>query len=191
MSVLGSSLVCWVLSRGSIQASQQQQQQLSLPRVQAFKVKAVRFGNAAHHCCLSLLPCLSVHLQCFLLWFAAQFLFNQSLQLTSVTSNTILSSTSSLFTFALSMVFLKEPYSVAKLASIAACIGGECTQQPGCSRAALRERRPVWRLWQPISGVSRHQQGFSLQTHTFDKCLRLCQVACAVLCHAVMQAPCW
>jgi solute carrier family 35 protein F5 len=46
--------------------------------------------------------------------------------LTSVTSNTILSSTSSLFTFALSMIFLREPYSVAKLLSIAACIGGEC-----------------------------------------------------------------
>lgn len=70
-------------------------------------------------------------LQCFLLWFAAQFLFNQSLSLTSVTSNTILSSTSSLFTFALSMAFLKEPYSAAKMASIAACIGGECRREGG------------------------------------------------------------
>jgi drug/metabolite transporter (DMT)-like permease len=63
-------------------------------------------------------------LQCFLLWFIAQLLFNYSLQLTSVTSNTILSSSSSLFTFALSMLFLEEPYLAAKLLSIAACIGG-------------------------------------------------------------------
>jgi solute carrier family 35 protein F5 len=69
--------------------------------------------------------CAPAPVQCFLLWFVAQFLFNQSLKLTSVTSNTILSSTSSLFTFALSMIFLREPYSVAKLLSIAACIGGE------------------------------------------------------------------
>lgn len=44
--------------------------------------------------------------------------------MTSVTSNTILSSASSLFTFALSIVFLKEPFTAAKLVSIAACIGG-------------------------------------------------------------------
>eukprot|EP00878_Enallax_costatus_P018344 GHUV01019307.1.p1 GENE.GHUV01019307.1~~GHUV01019307.1.p1 ORF type:complete len:374 (+),score=111.21 GHUV01019307.1:178-1299(+) len=62
--------------------------------------------------------------QCFALWFTAQYLFNKSLSLTSVTSNTVLSSTSSLFTFALSMLVLKEPYSLAKLLSIAACIGG-------------------------------------------------------------------
>jgi multidrug transporter EmrE-like cation transporter len=67
--------------------------------------------------------------QCFLLWFAAQYCFNLSLSWTSVTSNTILSSTSSLFTFALSMLFLKEPYSLAKLLSIGLCIGGE--QQGG------------------------------------------------------------
>jgi solute carrier family 35 protein F5 len=47
------------------------------------------------------------------------------LSMTSVTSNTILSSSSSLFTFALSMLVLKEPYSCAKLLSIAACIGGK------------------------------------------------------------------
>jgi solute carrier family 35 protein F5 len=76
-------------------------------------------------------------MQCFLLWFVAQVLFNQSLKLTSVTSNTILSSTSSLFTFALSMIFLREPYSVAKLLSIAACIGGEAVWQCVQQRAWL------------------------------------------------------
>jgi hypothetical protein len=68
-----------------------------------------------------------------MLWFIAQYLFNVSLSLTSVTSNTILSSTSSLFTFALSMLVLKEPYSLAKLLSIAACIGGK---QQGPTAAA-------------------------------------------------------
>ncbi|KAI8466023.1 MAG: hypothetical protein J3K34DRAFT_524869 [Monoraphidium minutum] len=62
--------------------------------------------------------------QCFLLWFGAQLAFNVSLSMTSVTSNTILSSASSLFTFALSMACLGEPYTAAKLLSIAACIGG-------------------------------------------------------------------
>ncbi|WIA11011.1 hypothetical protein OEZ85_011165 [Tetradesmus obliquus] len=62
--------------------------------------------------------------QCFMFWFIAQYLFNLSLSMTSVTSNTILSSSSSLFTFALSMVVLKEPWSCAKLLSIAACMGG-------------------------------------------------------------------
>lgn len=75
--------------------------------------------------CLPLLLRHSCPMQCFLLWFTAQYLFNKSLSLTSVTSNTILSSSSSLFTFALSMLVLKEPYSLAKLLSIAACIGGE------------------------------------------------------------------
>jgi drug/metabolite transporter (DMT)-like permease len=50
--------------------------------------------------------------------------FKYSYGMTSVTSNTILSSSSSLFTFALSMVFLREPYTAAKLLSIFACIGG-------------------------------------------------------------------
>lgn len=62
--------------------------------------------------------------RCFPLWFGAQLAFNVSLSMTSVTSNTILSSASSLFTFALAMVFLREPFTAAKLLSIAACIGG-------------------------------------------------------------------
>lgn len=87
------------------------------------------------HLRLQLLPCCP---QCFLLWFTAQYLFNASLSLTSVTSNTILSSTSSLFTFALSMLVLKEPYSAAKLASIAACIGGARRSSSRVARSSSR-----------------------------------------------------
>lgn len=58
------------------------------------------------------------------LWFAAQFTFNMSLAATSVTSNTILSSTSSLFTFGLSVLLLGEAFTLGKLVSIVACMAG-------------------------------------------------------------------
>jgi len=58
------------------------------------------------------------------LWFAAQCTFNTSLAYTSVTSNTILSSTSSLFTFGLSILLLGELYTSKKLLAILACIFG-------------------------------------------------------------------
>ena len=57
-------------------------------------------------------------------WFLAQWSFNTSLSMTSVTSNTILSSTSSLFTFFLSILLLGEAFSSRKLAAIVACIAG-------------------------------------------------------------------
>lgn len=63
-------------------------------------------------------------LRCSALWFGAQWLFNISLSLTSVTVNTVLSSSSSIFTFALSMIALREPYSRAKAAALAACVAG-------------------------------------------------------------------
>ncbi|KAL0027748.1 hypothetical protein WJX77_002727 [Trebouxia sp. C0004] len=58
------------------------------------------------------------------LWFGAQLTFNLSLSMTNVTSNTILSSTSSLFTFALSCLLLGEKYTFVKLGSIVVCIAG-------------------------------------------------------------------
>jgi hypothetical protein len=79
-------------------------------------------------------------------WFIAQYLFNLSLSMTSVTSNTILSSSSSLFTFALSMVVLKEPYSCAKLLSIAACIGGEHDSGQCKGQAAALPQQQIMRL---------------------------------------------
>lgn len=58
------------------------------------------------------------------LWFLAQLTFNASLERTSVTSNTILSSASALFTFLFSVVFLSERFTLVKLGCIFALIGG-------------------------------------------------------------------
>ena len=52
------------------------------------------------------------------LWFAAMFTYNTSLGLTNVTANTILSSTSSLFTYLLSVALLRERISAAKIGCI-------------------------------------------------------------------------
>lgn len=57
-------------------------------------------------------------------WFLAQYTFNLSLKFTTVTSNTILSSTSSLFTFLLSLRFLEEKFTWLKLCSVLLCMAG-------------------------------------------------------------------
>ncbi|KAL4535240.1 hypothetical protein Ndes2437A_g05967 [Nannochloris sp. 'desiccata'] len=58
------------------------------------------------------------------LWFLAQLTFNSSLKLTTVTSNTILSSASSLFTFFFSVIYLSEKFTLMKLGCIGALIVG-------------------------------------------------------------------
>uniref|UniRef100_A0A7S3BKF3 EamA domain-containing protein n=2 Tax=Prasinoderma singulare TaxID=676789 RepID=A0A7S3BKF3_9VIRI len=57
-------------------------------------------------------------------WFFAQYLFNRSLQLTSVTSNTVLSSASSVLTFLLSVVVLKERFTYSKAGAVALLVLG-------------------------------------------------------------------
>lgn len=57
-------------------------------------------------------------------WFFAQLTFNLSLKYTTVTSNTVLSSTSSLFTFLVSLAFLGENFTWIKLISVLLCMGG-------------------------------------------------------------------
>ncbi|KAG0570345.1 hypothetical protein KC19_6G155300 [Ceratodon purpureus] len=57
-------------------------------------------------------------------WFLAQFTFNLSLRYTSVTSNTILSSASSLFTFLFSLALLNEKFKWTKLLSVFLCMIG-------------------------------------------------------------------
>ncbi|XP_047338844.1 thiamine-repressible mitochondrial transport protein THI74-like [Impatiens glandulifera] len=57
-------------------------------------------------------------------WFLAQLTFNLSLQYTTVTSNTILSSSSSLFTFLVSLSFLGEKFTWLKFFSVLLCMGG-------------------------------------------------------------------
>ncbi|XP_020591041.1 thiamine-repressible mitochondrial transport protein THI74-like [Phalaenopsis equestris] len=57
-------------------------------------------------------------------WFFGQLTFNLSLKYTTVTSNTILSSASSLFTFFVSLAFLGEKFTWVKLVSVLLCMGG-------------------------------------------------------------------
>ncbi|XP_057834898.1 thiamine-repressible mitochondrial transport protein THI74 isoform X2 [Cryptomeria japonica] len=57
-------------------------------------------------------------------WFLAQLTFNLSLKYTTVTSNTILSSTSSLFTFLVSLAILDEKFTWVKLSSVLLCMVG-------------------------------------------------------------------
>ncbi|KAL6840238.1 hypothetical protein ACP4OV_030048 [Aristida adscensionis] len=57
-------------------------------------------------------------------WFLSQLTFNLSLRYTTITSNTILSSTSSLFTFLVALVFLGETFTWLKLISVLLCMGG-------------------------------------------------------------------
>ncbi|CAI5727537.1 hypothetical protein KXD40_005623 [Peronospora effusa] len=58
------------------------------------------------------------------LWFIANFTYNESLNLTSVSSSTIVSSTSTVFTFLLSVVALEESFVWMKLAGVVFCMAG-------------------------------------------------------------------
>ncbi|KAL3647643.1 hypothetical protein CASFOL_008611 [Castilleja foliolosa] len=70
-------------------------------------------------------------------WFLAQLTFNLSLKYTSVTSNTILSSSSSLFTFLVALVFLGEKFTWLKLMSVLLCMGGTIIVSLGDSGTGL------------------------------------------------------
>lgn len=75
-----------------------------------------------------------VSLQICPFWFLAQLTFNLSLKYTTVTSNTILSSTSSLFTFLVSLAFLGEKFTCVKLASVLLCMAGTIIVSLGDSK---------------------------------------------------------
>nr|XP_043618121.1 solute carrier family 35 member F5 [Erigeron canadensis] len=70
-------------------------------------------------------------------WFLAQLSFNVSLKYTTVTSNTILSSSSSLFTFLVSLVFLGEKFTWIKLFSVLLCMGGTIIVSLGDSKSGM------------------------------------------------------
>ncbi|CAL0328217.1 unnamed protein product [Lupinus luteus] len=67
-------------------------------------------------------------------WFFAQLTFNLSLKYTTVTSNTILSSASSLFTFLVSLAFLGERFTWLKFFSVLLCMGGTIIVSLGDSK---------------------------------------------------------
>ena len=58
------------------------------------------------------------------IWFIANWSYNQSLSMTSVTSSTIISTTSALFAFVFSVIFAGERYSLVKLLGVSCCMGG-------------------------------------------------------------------
>ncbi|KAM7256511.1 hypothetical protein ACFE04_012252 [Oxalis oulophora] len=70
-------------------------------------------------------------------WFLAQLTFNLSLKYTTVTSNTILSTASSLFTFLVSLVFLGEKFTWLKLVSVLLCMVGTIIVSLGDSGSGL------------------------------------------------------
>ncbi|CAL1361615.1 unnamed protein product [Linum trigynum] len=70
-------------------------------------------------------------------WFSAQLMFNLSLKYTTVTSNTILSSASSLFTFLVSLVFLSEKFTWVKFVSVLLCMAGTIIVSLGDSESGL------------------------------------------------------
>lgn len=70
-------------------------------------------------------------------WFLAQLTFNFSLKYTTVTSNTILSSASSLFTFVVALAFFGEKFTWVKLISVLLCMGGTIIVSLGDSETGL------------------------------------------------------
>ncbi|KAH9290876.1 hypothetical protein KI387_034993 [Taxus chinensis] len=72
-------------------------------------------------------------------WFMAQLTFNVSLKYTTVTSNTILSSTSSLFTFLVSLAILNEKFTWVKLSSVLLCMVGTIIVGLGDSKTGKNE----------------------------------------------------
>lgn len=69
------------------------------------------------------------------LWFIANVLFNYSLSYTSVSSNTILSTTSSVWTLVFARVFLKQPVLLLKFAALVLSIGGTAMVAYGDDRS--------------------------------------------------------
>jgi drug/metabolite transporter (DMT)-like permease len=72
------------------------------------------------------------------IWFVAQYLFTVSLAKTSVTSNTIISSSSSLFTYIISILILREQFTSLKLTCIVAVMTGK----------GLTRGLSTWGWWQ-------------------------------------------
>ncbi len=62
-------------------------------------------------------------------WFMANFAYNTSLSYTSVSSSTVISSTSSLFTFLLSLWLLNEKFTFRKFAGVLLCMTGTVAVQ--------------------------------------------------------------
>lgn len=69
------------------------------------------------------------------LWFAAQWTYSAGVATTTVTSSTVISATSVVWTFLASVVFLEERLSSLKIAGILACLAGNAATQVGDMQA--------------------------------------------------------
>ena len=76
------------------------------------------------------------------LWFSANFTYNASLGLTSITSSTVIASSSSAFTLLLSVWLLREPFAWLKLGGVALCMAGNTLTAASDSDGAGSS--PVW-----------------------------------------------
>lgn len=85
------------------------------------------------------------------LWFAAQLVYNASLGMTSVTSNTILSSTASLWTYLFSVLARKETYTHGKLLRIAAILLGTAVVTFADAEASKRVGKADAGLTAPVA----------------------------------------
>lgn len=118
------------------------------PLVRGFSVSPNENANLDHPICLkkvdergrwTRLETAKISLLICPFWFLAQLTFNLSLKYTSVTSNTILSSTSSLFTFLVSLAILKEKFTWVKLFSVLFCMAGTIIVSLGDSETGKNE----------------------------------------------------
>ena len=75
-------------------------------------------------------------------WFAAQLTFNQSLKRTSVASNTIISSSSAVFTFIISYFLLSESVNVRKVGAVVLSCAGTVLVVGLCKRR-IKAKGPV------------------------------------------------
>ena len=113
------------------------------------------------------------------MWFMAQLTFNVSLGLTSVTSNTILSSTSALFTYAAGMALHLEAWEAQRLGAIGLCMAGVCFCDAYLCFQCSHLRHPALELqalqWSPLWTINR---GVGLpRTACWAICCACCQPA--------------
>ncbi|GAB9463196.1 Drug/metabolite transporter [Globisporangium polare] len=105
--------------------------QIVWPRAKAWFQGRPTSGKLSHHELMKRAGRKATYRQIFFisatispLWFAANFTYNQSLNMTSVTSSTIVSSTSTVFTFLMSVIVLREPFMWLKVIGVVLCMAG-------------------------------------------------------------------
>jgi hypothetical protein len=89
-------------------------------------------------------------------WFMANFAYNTSLSYTSVSSSTVISSTSSLFTFLLSLWLLNETFTFRKFAGVLLCMIGTVAVQVLMIHMDVHACRLLFRL--VVSAIHHEQQ---------------------------------